>query len=1037
MSGINFLGGLVNILQPIIQKVQTLPTVFVVAKKDSAGNETRKPFPQFNQFRQFVIDELMRRKTQYPTMPSTPFVRMTSTCEDDKAGYQFFSLGLHGYDAKEQNIFDLTYSDEKHDIVGTAMSKGSKNRRIVSSDELSLDAEFGSTDMATKHAGSIPKAARPVPGITSVSIKRMGLGQPIMASVQWSCYNRGQLEFLRNHFLIPGNYVILEIGQNFANQPVQKMLNFAKPDDVFNELMEIIGCTTGPMAGLQGRDKVINEYSKPNKGNYDVLVGQVGNFEIAYEPETNIYKCTTSVISQGENIWGIKIDQTMVQRDEQLQKPDEITTIKQYFESGMYDMFINKMLAGGTVNAINKGRYKKEKNDLDTSSELQDSAKANNISVNVNDYVFLTWDRVFADLIPNMLEVIKDESIRAQLLHMMDFGDQTKNEYVGYHEHLLSSEPESLLLINKSSAGYFSNIGDHKTQQQIDAAKKFYESGGTFGPSDGAPPHMAKFGPGMWINSGMIRECFMDANDIRQAITSILLCMNRAVGNYWQLQLYYDEDTARYKIIDYKAGDQSRELMFYKFNAGAGTGRGGGGECLSVEFDSAFPPELVSQMMLVGKWKSSSKAEQERLVKQYPLLGTTSAHMFVLNWSTLRDGLQERVQNWRTQIQKNPTGDNATAGLNNTAAAKLDSGAAPSTLGTTRKEGDAPGDTIPMGTTYSPAPVKTDTKPISTAYKLARLPVDGTVSIVSAQGPRIDPISRIAGTSHNGIDIDVDTGTAVYATNPGIVERAETNHPGYGGVVYVRHYGEEKMLSLYGHLSVVKLKVGDPVHLGTIVGLSGGGLNDPGHGKSTGAHLHFEMRQNSVPYSRTLESLDSAAAAVGSKLQGANPQSRVAIANIVPGTNATTDSSNQSTTDNPTGPKLMSADELAVLASDLRRSEVISKFGSNIFLLTELNRSDMINRIATQGYKDTKKPNSFVAPYPTTTSVTVEILGIAGISVSDGFFVDKIPFTFENHGVFQVTEVTDTVGVDGWRTKVRGYFKMLWYDAAGGAGAIF
>ena len=48
--------------------------------------------------------------------------------------------------------------------------------------------------------------------------------------------------------------------------------------------------------------------------------------------------------------------------------------------------------------------------------------------------------------------------------------------------------------------------------------------------------------------------------------------------------------------------------------------------------------------------------------------------------------------------------------------------------------------------------------------------------------------------------------------------------------------------SLYGHLSSLDVKFGQVVSAGDIIGLSGGGLDDPNRGMSSGPHLHFEIR---------------------------------------------------------------------------------------------------------------------------------------------------------------------------------------------------
>lgn len=306
---------------------------------------------------------------------------------------------------------------------------------------------------------------------------------------------------------------------------------------------------------------------------------------------------------------------------------------------------------------------------------------------------------------------------------------------------------------------------------------------------------------------------------------------------------------------------------------------------------------------------------------------------------------------------------------------------------------------------------------------------------------RTDPHDASKRENHEGVDIRVPSGTPVYAVNKGkvIVSANQGERPGengkttgYGGFVYIKH--SNNFISVYGHLRSRLVNVNDIVEAGEQIGISGGETNDPHHGSSTGPHLHFQLEDESqTPYPRVLDSLIQKANVHGSsdnvQLEVISAKRRTLTANGKIGT-----------PNNPTGADLDNERiqvEANIEAVGLRRAEVTAKFGSNVLTLTELNRGDMISRITLDGYNNVIKPNNFVSPWPTTTSVVVEIMGIAGISVSDGFFVDRIPFTFEQHGVFQVVEVTDEVSPTGWRTKVRGYFKMLWYDANGQSTAIF
>lgn len=119
------------------------------------------------------------------------------------------------------------------------------------------------------------------------------------------------------------------------------------------------------------------------------------------------------------------------------------------------------------------------------------------------------------------------------------------------------------------------------------------------------------------------------------------------------------------------------------------------------------------------------------------------------------------------------------------------------------------------------------------------LPIKGNIS--SGYGPRW-------GTMHNGIDIAVSDGTDVISIADGVVARSDmTNKTGYGNFMCVEHnnINGKKKFSCYAHLTQRLKEVGDKVKRGDLIAKSGGGQGvEAGGGKSTGPHLHFEIRNS-------------------------------------------------------------------------------------------------------------------------------------------------------------------------------------------------
>lgn len=116
------------------------------------------------------------------------------------------------------------------------------------------------------------------------------------------------------------------------------------------------------------------------------------------------------------------------------------------------------------------------------------------------------------------------------------------------------------------------------------------------------------------------------------------------------------------------------------------------------------------------------------------------------------------------------------------------------------------------------------------------LPVNAPFN-ASGFGWRIDPFTGQQ-AMHEGVDFITDVGTPVVAAAGGVVQFAGF-HPQYGLMVDIDHGNE--LVTRYAHLSKIAVKEGDLVQRGRRIAASGN------TGRSTGPHLHFEVRFRGVP----------------------------------------------------------------------------------------------------------------------------------------------------------------------------------------------
>ena len=95
------------------------------------------------------------------------------------------------------------------------------------------------------------------------------------------------------------------------------------------------------------------------------------------------------------------------------------------------------------------------------------------------------------------------------------------------------------------------------------------------------------------------------------------------------------------------------------------------------------------------------------------------------------------------------------------------------------------------------------------------------------------------GRKHEGVDLGAEVGTPIYAADNGTVTYAEFNNGGYGYMVKIDH--GNGLETYYAHCSELLVEEGQIVAKDDLIAKVGN------TGRSTGPHLHFEVRQDGTP----------------------------------------------------------------------------------------------------------------------------------------------------------------------------------------------
>jgi hypothetical protein len=596
-------------------------------------------------------------------------------------------------------------------------------------------------------------------------------------------------------------------------------------------------------------------------------------------------------------------------------------------------------------------------------------------------------------------------------------------------------------------------------------------------PGDVTPPRSdaAFLSTGVWINHKALVEAMLSSQTLVGGITNLLNMMNVATQNYWRLTLdpleplppavcgqTADTDPAiSYQIIDANYRDnsqyavqnfitgQNRVHIFNKYIRESGNQRVGS-DLLEASVTLDLPKRLFSQIATLGLVQPSDVdnlqndgSTNENTQLEPILSGPDQALRKMFSITSIATG-PNGVSVDLTYSNEPRTLTNGTCGATDVAPpGGQGAGTAP------LRDVDDVDDDIDAINEQIKNFEETDAFSGVCTNREARRIYDSVQNPTESPTASAVPTGNLQGfvkpvknypvnssfrspnrPNHAGVDIAAPTGTPVYASFEGRVVdllNDPDSETSYGTYIIIEHPNGFK--TRYAHLSAItsNLKIGDSVTTNQEIGKVGntGGVIPSGGGD--GSHLHFEiLAPTGTPVDPAPVFVTSVPAMKRERLEELTPEQRNTYQTFLRECSTYLDLRRQKST--------LEAERERIEARNTTIQSARERIDSNRKRYGDLNSilryhemfPDWMVANITHIDSDGIKSNAFGAA-PGTLSIAADLVmpGIAGLRVGELFWIDRIPTFYRAFGAFQVISIEDTIGLDGWKTKIHSRFNYL------------
>lgn len=607
------------------------------------------PVETMNVFADSLSKELRKRSLSTNLVKiRTPFLRFTTAAlMDDVAtrmreisaanadkfsnditgyrGYQFFTLGVHGYEQLNYSVKDLYGTQGDNGLViGTTYKEGVQK----------LVKTFGGKvgDTAAKNY--------PPPGITSAKVERLRNGNVLRFTVETQCYTQEQLEMLDMICFVPGMTCILEWGTQYSTPTSQEKLkttlDFKNISATIKSVREVLGDRQNNIPA-KSRTDFIKEWCEPNQYSYDWAVANITNVKTVVQD--NIYKTTIIAYGVADNLLYISAYAT---NNPLKTETNTSTSLTNYFKlNGEFSNTLRQYIATPELlpNVAYRNQILKFTDDynrrqlVDVVPTSQNTGQLNDFGL--EDSYFITMP-FFIDLIINgPVKQIIESGLPTKLDKLIASTDGQDPIYVGYNESLRSTSPEVCIIYNKkartnnvASAADKRNLVDQATRldaRNIGALKGLPNTNAenvrgsntdrtsvfgvisilndnAFGNNINTPSGITPLTTGFYINSKAIQSAFINARTFMEGFETLLRNINSATENYWDLKLFFDDDINAYRILDDNVRTAPESADIYEFNKRLSNLDSDtiGPDVINIELNTDYPKMLFSQLAVTG-----------------------------------------------------------------------------------------------------------------------------------------------------------------------------------------------------------------------------------------------------------------------------------------------------------------------------------------------------------------------------------------------------------------------------------------------------